>query len=250
MFDIHIGAPSVLTPLIESVATSATTLDPGSFAYLPIKDQRNPVQIYIEHRHDNSTASQSIELDATEFVESLNKRTQLLVSYPQLLGKVHDVLGKRPFPLMDRRIARLNDLLSAANFTMHLMIVSPVDLIMSHSDLPLRSRLKLIQMTRLSWANIAWRILRAAPDRELVVWSCEKPFSAVEAFFGKVMPQSTLQSTFDTIGIPNRHDCRGANQASGAWMKGLEEEIMHLDDQFDVDLAKIDEMPRAALRAF
>lgn len=246
MFDVHIGAPGILTSLIDRVAVNASQLNRPKLNYIVINSGEDPIRQYVENREDDLYIDQCLEDDALKSMRHLFAHDHVLISYPQLLGHVHEITGKRPFRLMDRRVTRLDDLLETREVTLHLMVVSPVDMLMTYSDLPMRSRLKLITQTRLSWANITWRILRAAPKRNLVVWNCERPYVAASAFFEAIMQRSTMSLQNGTVEIPVVP--ADTIEPPSAWMAGIEDEIMQLDEQFELDLQKIDEMPRVILQ--
>lgn len=248
MFDVYIGAPYILASMIGRVGRSASFLDATKLAYVDLTHRQQPIRQYLEYRSEELARDQLIGNSAQHSLLRLFGSNQTLVSYPDLLGQVRDIVGKRPFRLMDRRVSRLDDLLESREMTLHLVIVSPVDLVMSHSDLSLQTRLKLIAETKLSWANIAWRILRAVPKRSLVVWNCERPRAVAEAFFEMILQKSSFFSEGRTIEIPVAEVHK--MEPPCIWMEGLEDNVMQLDEQFEIDLQKIEEMPRANLQSF
>jgi hypothetical protein len=249
MFDVYIGAPYILASMIGRVGRSASFLDATKLAYVDLIHGQQPIRQYVENRNDELFRDQLLGSSASQSLRQLFGCSQALVSYPDLLGHVRDIVGRRPFRLMDRRVSRLDDLLESREMTLHLMIVSPVDLVMSHSDLPLQTRLKLIAETKLSWANIAWRILRAAPKRSLVVWNCERPRAVAEAFFEMILQKSSFFSEGRTIELPVDSEVHKMDSPC-TWMEGIEDNVMQLDEQFEIDLQKIEEMPRANLQSF
>lgn len=249
MFDVHIGAPGVLEAMIDQIGKNLSLTEPNRLFYVNFNHGQQPVRQYVENREPESAMGHSSADSILRSMAHLFDQDKALISYPYFLGHSADIVGKRPFRLMDRRVSRLDDLMRSREMALHLMIVSPVDLLMSYSSLPLRTRIKLISQTKLSWANIAWRILRAAPKRSLIVWSCERPHLALRTFFETILQDANSSLYRSTIEFP-AHSLQRRIESDCGWMDGIEEQIMQLDEQFEVDLQKIDAMPRVDLYSF
>jgi hypothetical protein len=251
MLNFCVGAVSNLSELVREIG-EISSID-GTYIFRFINENQYAAQIapYVYEARQDLSEVHSQKWTAIKYLRQIGNTGYTFISDPKLLGTRSDFLRRgKVFPLAEGRISRLCEILQDQEVTFHMMILSQVDFIMSRLDVPLERRVRALLTSRLSWANIAGRILKSAPGCNLIVWDMEKAAPALLDFLNFITPfaseavHSLLVSTVSSK-VPAFTD-----SISLDLIGELQDVILRLDEKFEEDLERIAQMPNAFVRRF
>lgn len=251
MFNIQIGAPSVYSVAIQEIAKACANDGSHVFKFIEPDTYTKSIAQYVYFEGRDPAEVLQRKWIASNYLRDIANTACVFASDSQLLGRRSDFLRKgKAFPSVEGRIARIHEILNAYEVTLHLMVLDQFDFIMSRVDVPIERRIRALLASRLSWANVAGRILRLAPNSNLVVWNMESPKPALMAFFKAISPSASESVTESVASILNKIQTINADKVTVNQIMELKEIILQLDDRFEDDLERIDCMPRATVRNF
>jgi hypothetical protein len=251
MFNIQIGAPNVYSEAIQEIAIACANDGSYVFKYIEQDTYTKSIAQYVDFEGRDLAEVLQRKWIASNYLRSVANTAYVFASDPKLLGNRSDFLRKgKAFPSVEGRIARIHEILHDHEVTLHLMVLDQVSFIMARVDVPMERRIRALLASRLSWANVAGRVLRFAPNSNLIVWNMENPKPALMAFCKAISPSASQSVTESVTSILSKIPTINADQVTDDQIRELKEIVLLLDDRFEDDLERIDCMPRATVRYF
>lgn len=247
MIDFHIGTLGLLPNFVYELALEMSSNEGFHLTVVSRGDYQSLVQPYIVNRKDDDNLRRKLNSAATSLLGLSASHAELFISDPFFMGDSRALIRSgKALPLSDARVKRASELFGSREVTFHVNIASMVDVIWRAPGLSASEKLMGLTQTELSWANVIWRLTRSAPERRFLVWNCEKQAliqQAIAEYFSlatRVGQPIKLQSA-ETAGSPFTSQL--LEDPGGEFSKCIE----RLDDQFEIDLAKLNDMKNVTL---
>ncbi|WP_162685669.1 hypothetical protein [Roseovarius amoyensis] len=244
--NLHAGLPLLASDLLHSAAIGNVINECEGKYLVP----ENLYKDVFRSKVNGNESSKNQDDSSKHLVRNVSqKNSLLLVSQASMLGSSTD-LFVNPDRYVKRaklRLQRFSELVGGSMLTVHLVITSQFEYLMSvFSDLPM-SEVETMSRSAPSWAHLVEELDRSIPEHRFIVWDFERPKDTLFAFVLAMLETHNKEIKEKLRSICIQRYKLMSFSAEGKLLPNWQDIANRLDAQYEADLQKIMEMENVTL---